>query len=405
MGRRPAARHGLAGQIVAAIEPHTEADPAALLLQVLAAFGSAAGRSAHDVIEDDGHYANLYCLLVGQTWRARKGTSWGRVRRLFHAVDERWVTSCIASGLTSGEGLVARLGGDDEESYTDKRLLIYESEFARVLKVVQREGNALSALIREAWDRGTLQVLNKNSPLRATGAHVSIIAHITVEELKRLLNETEMANGFGNRFLLACVRRSRLLPRGGALGQERLAPLVVELRSALEHARRTGRVAWIACALKYWDSIDAQLTADRPGLAGALCARAEAQVVRLAVIYALLDRASAIDTAHVRAAAAVWEYCKGSIEYLYGGRTGDPAADAILAHINRAGGCVTRWQLRNALGRNYASEEITRALAILERLGRITKEVLQTGGRHAEVLRLYEATKNTKTVSDNSTRD
>ena len=39
--------HGLAGTFVRTVEPHSEADPAALLLQFLVAFGSAAGREPH----------------------------------------------------------------------------------------------------------------------------------------------------------------------------------------------------------------------------------------------------------------------------------------------------------------------------------------------------------------------
>src|SRR5438128_2157582 len=41
---RAAAFHGLAGEFVRAVDPHTEADPAAMLTQFLAAFGNACGR-------------------------------------------------------------------------------------------------------------------------------------------------------------------------------------------------------------------------------------------------------------------------------------------------------------------------------------------------------------------------
>jgi hypothetical protein len=42
-----AAYYGLAGDIVRRIEPHTEADPVALLVQILVVFGNVIGRSAH----------------------------------------------------------------------------------------------------------------------------------------------------------------------------------------------------------------------------------------------------------------------------------------------------------------------------------------------------------------------
>ncbi|MGH2364009.1 MAG: hypothetical protein ACRDHX_05075 [Chloroflexota bacterium] len=39
----------------------------------------------------------------------------------------------------------------------------------------------------------------KNSPTRATDSHVSVVGHITTDELLRYVNATELANGFLNR--------------------------------------------------------------------------------------------------------------------------------------------------------------------------------------------------------------
>jgi hypothetical protein len=96
------ALHGLTGDIVRAIAPHSEADEAALLMQVLVAFGALVGRGPHVKVEGDEHHGNLYALLVGETAKARKGTSWGRVRELFSRVTD-WPTN--VEGLSSGEGV------------------------------------------------------------------------------------------------------------------------------------------------------------------------------------------------------------------------------------------------------------------------------------------------------------
>ena len=98
--------HGIAGDIVRAIDPHTESDPAALLFQFLAAFGSAVGRSPHALAEDDRHGANIFICLVGETSKGRKGTSWGRIYGLFQAAGLGWAESNVQSGLSSGEGLI-----------------------------------------------------------------------------------------------------------------------------------------------------------------------------------------------------------------------------------------------------------------------------------------------------------
>ncbi|MBK7995243.1 MAG: DUF3987 domain-containing protein [Blastocatellia bacterium] len=106
----------------------------------------------------------------------------------------------------------------------DKRLLIIETEFASVLRVLQRDGNTLSAIIREAWDKGDLRIITKNNPAQATQAHISIIGHITPDELRRYIDRTELGNGFANRFLWLCVKRSKLLPDGGELHKVNFEP-------------------------------------------------------------------------------------------------------------------------------------------------------------------------------------
>jgi hypothetical protein len=108
---------------------------------------------------------------------------------------------------------------------SDKRLFCIESEFSSMLKMMGREGNSLSGVVRQARDNGNLSTLTRNNPLRATGAHVAIIGHTTNEELIRSLSATEQCNGFGNRFLWLMAKRSKELPHGAALPQETLAGL------------------------------------------------------------------------------------------------------------------------------------------------------------------------------------
>jgi hypothetical protein len=58
------------------------------------------------------------------------------------------------------------------------------------------QSNTLSVVLRDAWDHGNLQVITKHTPERATEAHISVIAHVTAEELLRELTDTEQVNGF-----------------------------------------------------------------------------------------------------------------------------------------------------------------------------------------------------------------
>ena len=74
-----AAYYGLAGDVVKTIEPHTEADPNAILIQFLVAVGNAIGRGPFYQVEGDRHYTKLFTVLVGTTSGGRKGTALGRV--------------------------------------------------------------------------------------------------------------------------------------------------------------------------------------------------------------------------------------------------------------------------------------------------------------------------------------
>ena len=96
-----------------------------------------------------------------------------------------------------------------------------------------REGNTLSAVIRQAWDEGDLRTAVKNSPNSATEAHISIIAHVTRDEVRGELCATDQANGFANRFVWLAVRRSKCLPEGGNLDDDKLNDLVSALTGRL----------------------------------------------------------------------------------------------------------------------------------------------------------------------------
>src|SRR5262249_20688198 len=51
--------HGLAGDVVHTLEPHTEADPVAILLQFLTLAGNVMGRTAYYQVESNRHHTNL----------------------------------------------------------------------------------------------------------------------------------------------------------------------------------------------------------------------------------------------------------------------------------------------------------------------------------------------------------
>jgi hypothetical protein len=323
-------------------------------------------------------------------------------------VDPRWPKR-LASGLSSGEGLIWAVRNPIEKQsaikkqggkivgyqteivdpgVSDKRLLVVEPEFASVLNVMQREGNKLSTLIREAWETGDLQSLTKNTPAAALGAHISIIGHTTKDDLLKYLDSTEMANGFANRFLWVMARRSKSLPEGGKIHE-------VDFKSILERLGQVRnflllkdlgdfRFTWGEEALAEWYKVYPQLSEGAPGMLGAITGRAEAQVTRLATLYALLDLTLEIRLEHLHAALAVWKYCDDSAKFIFGSSLGDPNADALLRAIRGAGVGMSRTQINEFFGHKKQASEIERVLRTLSERGLIKMERRDTGGRPEE---------------------
>jgi hypothetical protein len=346
--------YGLAGELVRAIEPETEADPTAILLQLLAAFGNAVGRGPYFAVGACRHYMNLFAVCVGRTSKSRKGTSWAPILDVLAGADPRWATERILSGLASGEGLVDAVRDPlsvkepvrekgrvvdyqmvvRDAGVEDKRLLVFEPELGRALRAMQRHGNTLSAILRLAWDGGDLRVLSRLHQ-QATAPHISVVGHITRPELRRLLTEEAALNGFGNRFLWLHVERSKSLAYGGCVDPDVLAPIRARLTEALAFARTVGEMERSREAQMCWALSYEKLTRDRPGLIGALTSRAEAQVLRLSCLHALLDRSATVLPDHLAAALALWEMCEESTESLFGDGLDDPIAEKILAGLRR----------------------------------------------------------------------
>lgn len=383
------ALYGLAGRIVESVEPYSEADPAGILAHVLTAAGNVIGRGPHALVEHTLHPCSEFIALVGASGKGRKGQAWSSARWLFTQVDEQWATTRVRTGLSSGEGLIYHVRDSREEiqpvkergrvvdeqrvvvdhGEPDKRLFVFEPEFVSVLRRAQGETNSLSAVLRQAWETGDLSTLTKNSPLRATGAHISVVAHVTQEELVATLTDIERVNGFANRFLFVLVRRSKCLPEGEPAPVTQLAPLAEELRQVVAFAQGPRLMRRDPAARELWAGIYPKLSAGEVGLLGAVLGRAEAHVLRLSVLYAVLNRSPLVRTEHIKAALGFWDYCEASARRIFGARLGLSVADRIL-ELLQSGRTMTRDEIREAFHRNKPAAEIEAALHLLEENGK-----------------------------------
>ena len=156
--------YGVAGDFVRLVKPETEADPVALLGNFLVAAGLLFSRNAFVVADGKRHHAVEYLLMAGDSGVGRKGTATNRVVPLMDQVA-MFYQSRVLSGLSTGEGLVRALtpkGPEDGDSV--RWFLAVIQEFASLLSVMKREGNTMSAILREAYDGGKLRVLTVRTP-------------------------------------------------------------------------------------------------------------------------------------------------------------------------------------------------------------------------------------------------
>ncbi|HPA52890.1 MAG TPA: bifunctional DNA primase/polymerase [Thermoanaerobaculia bacterium] len=381
-----AAFSGIFGDLVRAVAPHTEADPVALLGHALVYFGAEIGRQPRVMVGATAHRGNLFVANVGSTARGAKGTAKAEVEPVFREAGAT-VLDRVVSGLQSGEAVVHSIrdpkGKDEGEP--DKRLILFEAELGRLFKVAGRDGSTVSAVARELWDSPRiLQTASKHFGEKATEPHGALLGHITDAELVLRLTNDDISNGFANRFVFISVRASKLLPEGGRVPQAVLQPLAARLRERLDLARTVGEVTRTAEARAAWSAVYPALREERPGLVGALLARAAPQVLRLSLLYALGSGAARIEREHLESALALWSYSERSVRRIFGDLIGDPVADALIRALRAAGAAgLSRSELWVVLGRNGSVSRLERALDTLARLRLARGRIERTGGRPA----------------------
>jgi hypothetical protein len=406
---------GPLGATVLALEAQVETCREALLIETLVFFGNAIGRTAYFQVSRSRHYANEYVVLLGNSSRARKGTVRDVAVDLVSFADQGWADDAVISGAGSGEGIIAAVRDRqtrrrkakkkekedldltheiDADGYIteeidpgvgDKRRVFDEGELSAVFKVATREGNTVSERLRTLYDSGAGQIVNKNSPMKATNAHVSVNGHITREEIRLRLTELDAANGWANRFVYCATRRVRRLP-GGTITDEALYDLTQPLGHAIAWAREhEPRMSWEPSAWQRWKAFYNGVSDDVVGMVGALTARSEAHVLRLALTFAVADRVERVRLEHLEAALSVWDYCARSVAWVWADALGHPDADRILGALRDAGAAgLSRTSIRDLFSHDKRSTAIDATLALLADRRLAEARMVPTAGRSAE---------------------
>jgi len=186
--------------------------------------------------------------------------------------------------------------------------------------------------------------------------------------------------------LWLCAKRAGYLPEGGSLQNEDVAELLDTVVRTTNWARQVEKMERSEPAKRMWGEVYSELSVESSGCFGAAISRAESQVLRLSMIFALADGSSIIDEQHLRAALAFWQYALGSARYLFGKHSlSEPALKILAAIRNRPNGTITRTEIYNDVFQRHATRnDINETLNSLRCLSLIESITQETGGRPVE---------------------
>lgn len=277
-----AAFHGIFGEIVREGLPYTEADESCLLYQSLTALGNLLGRKQYASFGTDKHYPNLFTLIIGRT-NAGKGQGLSQVRHLISQIDTDWTDHGCKYSTASGEGLVRLVA--EREQVNDGRLCLIMPEMSVLLNSMNREGSNTSGYLRLGYDGLPLENNRSKQSYCAKNYLLSVLGHITPEEMAETMQSVDWANGIANRFLWAAVRPSKTLPRNTtAPGFDHAREIIAKILSLPD----AGRLDFSAAGGLCWDEWVHAL----PELEGKLAlsqSRIRPNALRVAEIYAAFD--------------------------------------------------------------------------------------------------------------------
>lgn len=392
--------YGIAGRYALESCRQSEADPIGVLIHVITYMGAYFGNDAALHIGDVTAPPRLMPVTVGIS-SGGKGTSAQPAKALANSIGKALASMSMQGiqyrdgPMSSGEGLAyvvrdpsAKL--DDETGLpvdpgvTDKRLMLIEEEFAAVLKASKREGNTITAAIRRLWDDGCYSPVVKNNPVTTTNAHVCFVGHVTYDELLKEMGATEYSNGFANRLLWLCVRRPKIIAIPRKMTEERMTAYTSEFVQAIAFAQKTKSLKLSSESERLWESIVPSLVKSQV----MLTERARPQVLRIATIFALLDCTDIVTPAHITAALHVWDYCVGSIEFIFGGFQNEEESN-LLNELRKVKCGMTKTEIMSVVYSNNikgrALDDLLKSLETKEQIRRESRPNPSGKGRPATV--------------------
>ena len=331
--------HGLIGEVAHAAAEGTEVNPVGAATVCLSYLSACAGRSVYFAVGNTWHRANLFTIHIGRTGRGGKGDALGlvsRIREQLEKVHSGDAPGYHGGGLSTREGLVMLVhdgysqGKEEILPIDDKRLWVVEREFANVLHQARRDGNTLSACLRDCWDGQTIKPATKSARVWATDPHIAIHANITPSELLELMEARELSNGFANRFLMVWSEGIGSVPFPALTPTETVNALAERLVEVIRFAKGnypadkgSRQMGMTPSARAIYEKAYRGLRKPLGNeLLTAVLERRAPYVLRLAMLFALADLTLLISEEHLKAALAWVRYATDTVRFVFAERAG-----------------------------------------------------------------------------------
>lgn len=331
----------------------SEAVPVAVAINILIRFSALVGPMVYLPIGDEKRLLNEFVLMVGPTGLG-KGSSNHGPDRIFKQVESYLELDLQnqfqagkseginqyshlkihSGGLSSGEGLAAELddGSDKSQAVTDKRIIVFESEFSNTMSMHQRSGNTVSMVLRNAFDGVDIKPLTKRDKVRVTRPYVCLFANITASELTtHEQSKTLTHNGMLNRFLILWQQPVKEVPFPEPMPSDKVehyASLIAQrimLSRNYSHETHWKKTTALARPLSLNDDAKSLWKKEygrllnRPDcdVVMTLTRRHRLHALILSSLFALLDGRLTIQPADIRSALSWCEYSRKSVVYIF----------------------------------------------------------------------------------------
>ena len=394
--------HGPVLQFVDLIRPHTEAGAAALAAEYITGLASIIGNKVYVKQGPQEHPPRINVFIIGESSKGRKGTAHGVVEYFMRQAAPDFFPLHKIETLVSGAAFIkaatnlahkTAANGSDP----DMRAWIVEEEAVNLL--ASGHGvNDISSVVRKMFDSGKLSKFHAKGQIVVEGVHFNVTGHITEEEFSERLPRASVFNGFLNRFMLIGTKNGGFKrQRETIIPEQKIDKIVQPLQDIIAWVQArtyntgTFELKWATGVDDEYDDFRLDLekrmdeATDRRFKAAA--ARGATHVMRLALMFAIIDREREIKSIHLHSAIGMWQHAEDTLRYLY--QEADEHADEklLLEMLRIAGphGMNTKRRVALLGGR---MDRLTRAEAALEAQGLVARGKMQPtgGGRPAMMM-------------------